>query len=84
MSELLNRLSYDALKFDKWILACMLLVWIVVLACAVHSILSQPFNQKQRWFWILLVVCLPAVGLLSYLPFALSKDRPSAYFRTKP
>ena len=83
MSELLNRLSFDAVKFDNQILAGLLIVWIVVLACAVHSILSQPFNQQQRWFWILLIVCLPGVGLLSYLPFALSKDRPSAYFKQK-
>jgi hypothetical protein len=83
MSDLLNRISLDAVKFNNEILACMLIAWIVVLACAMHSVLSQPFNRQQRWFWILLIVCLPGVGLLSYIPFALSKDRPSAYFKRK-
>jgi hypothetical protein len=81
MSSLLSRLSYDALKFDNGVLAGMLLVWVVVAVCGVHSVLNQPFEQKQRWFWVLLIVCLPVIGLLSYLPFALSKDRPSAYFK---
>ena len=81
MSELLSRFSFDAVKFDNQLLFFLVIIWVMVLACAVHSVMSQPFNKRQRWFWILLIVCLPGVGLLSYLPFALTKDRPAAYFK---
>ena len=83
MSDLLNRLSFDAVKFNNQVLACLVVIWVVVLGCAVHSIVSQPFNRQQRWFWILLVIFLPGIGLLSYLPFAMTKERPSAYFKRK-
>jgi len=83
MSDLLSRLSLEAVKFNTQTLVCLLIVWTVVLACTVHSILSLPFNRHQRWFWILFVICLPAVGVLLYLPFALTKERPAAYYRRK-
>jgi hypothetical protein len=53
----------------------------MVLACAVFSIRSQSFTPRQRWFWILTIACLPAVGLLCYLPFSLGKDRPAKLYR---
>ncbi len=81
MSDLLNRFSLDALKFNNQILWCLVGIWLVVLACAVHSIFSLPLNKPQRWFWTLMVVCLPGIGLLSYLPFALTTERPAAYSR---
>jgi hypothetical protein len=83
MSELLNRFSFEAIKFNNQILFCLVAVWLVLLGCAVHSIFSLPFNKHQRWFWILMVVCLPGVGLLSYLPFALTTERPAAYFKKR-
>ena len=79
MSDLLSRLSFDAVKFNNQILACLVIIWVVVLACAVHSIVNHPFNRHQRWFWILAIFFLPVVGLLAYLPFALTKERPGVY-----
>ena len=83
MQDFLSRFSFDAVKFNNQVLAFLIIIWIMVLACGVHSIMSQPFNSRQRWFWILLIVCLPGIGLLSYLPFALTKDRPATYFKRK-
>ena len=51
------------------------------LANAVLSIINQSFTHRQRWFWILTIVCLPGVGLLCYLPFSLGKDRPGKLYR---
>jgi hypothetical protein len=81
MSDFLNRFSLDAVKFNNQVLICLIIIWIVVLACAVHSVICQPFNKHQRWFWILLIVCLPGVGLLCYLPFALTKERTVIYYK---
>ena len=81
MSEFLNRFSFDAAKFNSSTAACLAAIWLVVLGCAVLSIFSQAFTPRQRWFWLLTIVCLPAVGLLCYLPFSLSKDRPGKMYR---
>jgi cytochrome bd-type quinol oxidase subunit 2 len=81
MSELLDRFSFDASKFNAQVAVFMVIVWLLVLGCAVLSISSQSFTRRQRWFWILTIVCLPVVGLLCYLPFSLSKDRPGMLYR---
>ena len=81
MSELLDRFSFDATKFTSQTAAALIIIWLLVIGCAVLSINSQSFTQRQRWFWILTILCLPAVGLLCYLPFSLSKDRPGKMYR---
>jgi len=81
MSELLNRFSFDASKFNLQVALFMVIIWLMVLGCAVLSIRSQDFSPRQRWFWIITIVCLPAVGLLCYLPFSLNKDRPGKLYR---
>lgn len=81
MSELLNRFSFDAIKFNSQVAVFLVIIWLLVLGCAMLSIKSQSFTQRQRWFWIIIVVGLPAVGLLCYLPFSLSKDRPGKLYR---
>ena len=81
MRALLERFSFNAVKFDSQLLVCMVIVWLLVLVCAILSIVSQSLTPKQRWFWILVVVCLPCVGLLFYLPFSLSKDSPARLYK---
>ena len=68
MRELLNRFSIDAIKINGQTITCALVIWVAVLGCALASINSQPFNQRQRLFWIVFVLCVPLVGLLCYLP----------------
>jgi hypothetical protein len=78
MRETLNRFSLDAVKFNDQMLVCLVAIWLVVVGTAVSSIYSQPFSKKQRLFWILLIICLPIVGVLIYLPFSLPEGRQSA------
>jgi hypothetical protein len=78
MKESLNRFSLDAVKFNEQMFICLLAIWLVVVGTAISSIYSQPFSKKQRLFWILLVVCLPVLGLLIYLPFSMPEGRQSA------
>jgi hypothetical protein len=83
MSDLLNKFSLDAVKWNPQIAACMIGIWLIVLIAAISSVLSQPFTSKQRFFWILLLVGLPAVGLLAYLPFSLAEARYPLLFSFK-
>jgi hypothetical protein len=78
MKESLNRFSLDAVKFNEQMLLCLIAIWLVVVGTAISSIYSQPFSKKQRLFWILLVICLPILGLLIYLPFSMPEGRQSA------
>lgn len=76
MSSLLARFSIDPSKMDARTELTILAIWLVVVACTVSSILArQPrFDNRQRWFWILLVVCVPVFGLLAYLPFSIRRE----------
>ena len=80
MSEILSRFSFSAAKFNSQVLAALILVWLVVLLTALSSIFAQPFTTKQRIFWILLVVFLPVLGLLIYLPFSVTDRRNPIFF----
>jgi hypothetical protein len=83
MSDLLNRFSLDAVKWNSQIAACLLLIWVVVLASAISSVASQPFTKKQRLFWILLILGLPVLGLLVYLPFSVAENKYPLLFSFK-
>ena len=74
MIEILYKFSWESIKFDYQVLACMILIWITVIICTISSILSRPFAGWQKGMWIALVVFMPAFGLLFYLPFSLNSD----------
>jgi len=74
MYHLLNRFSFQAAKWNDWVTPILFIIWACVIACVIASILTQPFDRKQRIFWIALVILLPFVGLLAYLPFAFRKE----------
>jgi Phospholipase_D-nuclease N-terminal len=74
MSQLLSRLSLHPARFTGGMLACLLLLWALVLACAFSSLASRPFSKKQRMFWTVFIICVPLLGLLCYLPFSFNKD----------
>lgn len=78
MRDALNKFSLDAVKFNGQMFICLVAIWLVVIGTAISSIYSQPFSPKQRLFWILLVICLPVIGLLIYLPFSMPEGRQSA------
>ncbi len=81
MREIISRFSWDAIKFDDQVLAAMIIVWGAVLLCAVSSIRNQPFTKLQRTFWLSLVIGLPMIGLLFYLPFSFrATNYPELFF----
>ncbi len=66
MREILSRFSLDAVKLNAQVYACAIVLYLVVIGCALHSIHSQPFNKKQRTFWTLMVLLFPVGGLAVY------------------
>ena len=80
MSELLSRFTFQESKLTTQIWMVAVGLWITILLCSVSSILAQPFTKKQRAFWILLLIFVPILGLLAYLPFSIRRDElPTAF-----
>jgi MFS-type transporter involved in bile tolerance (Atg22 family) len=82
MSHILNHFSLQAAKWNSWTVVSLFLIWAGVVGCVISSIVTQPFDRKQRIFWIAIVVLIPFLGVLSYLPFAFRKeDLPRIFMR---
>lgn len=80
MSELLSRFTFQESKLTSQIWLVTLALWIAILLCAISSIRAQPFSGKQRAFWLFVVICVPILGLLAYLPFSIRRDElPTAF-----
>jgi hypothetical protein len=84
MKDLLNRFSWDSIKFNNEILVCLIVIWIAVLWCTISSISGQAFNRRQRLFWIGFIIGVPLIGVLAYLPFSFrAEDYPNVFFWRK-
>lgn len=70
MRDLLDRFTLDAIKFDYQVLAGMIVIWVLVLVCSIHSLMNQRMKASTRNLWIAVIVGLPIVGVLLYLPFS--------------
>ena len=80
LSHLLHRFSYDAIKWNWQVGFCMFVIWMVLLVCAITSIASQPWSVPRRWTWIAVVLLLPGLGLLAYLPVAFRNRNYAEWF----
>ena len=74
MSEILNRFGLEAAKFNSQVFLSLMLIWIALVICAVISIRSQGFSERQRRLWVWIIVCVPLLGLLAYLPFSVRRE----------
>src|SRR3954463_9523232 len=74
MSEILSRFSLEAAKFNSQVFLALFLIWVALMVCALASLNSQGFTDRQRrvWFWIIL--CVPLLGLLASLPFSIRRE----------
>lgn len=70
MSQLLNRFSFSTAQWNSHVVLSLVIVWMVMVICAVSSIRSQGYSDSQRRFWTWLVILVPFFGLLAYLPFS--------------
>lgn len=79
--KLLYRFDFQTAHFDARIGFCLVLVWALIVACAISSIRSRAMSTGQQRLWIVIVTFVPVVGLLAYLPFAVRRDDMPHYFR---
>ncbi len=83
MSGILNRFGLEAAKFNGQVFLSLLLIWLALVLCAVISIRSQNFSQRQRRLWIWIIACVPLLGLLAYLPFSVRREDLPQFFLLK-
>jgi uncharacterized membrane protein YhdT len=74
VSELLNRFSFSTAKWDNTIAICLLAIWVIIVICAISSVRAQGFSDWGRRFWIAVIVVVPVLGLLAYLPFSFRRE----------
>ncbi len=86
MERLLNKFSFDGSKIDWKIWALLGVIWLVTVACGLGSVLAQRkrFTPKEVRFWILMIVAVPMLGLLAYLPYAMPRDGFTVFGQPKP
>lgn len=74
MSEILNKFDFHNPNLDGMFLTLVGIVWVIVVLCALSSVLSRPFRWWIKGFWMAMIVAAPLVGLLAYLPFSLKEE----------
>ncbi len=80
MSEIFNRFSFHAAKFNGQVWVCLALIWLLVLGCTITSIQAQPFSARQRKFWMAVVIFVPLLGILAYLPSSFRREQLAQLF----
>jgi hypothetical protein len=78
-----RRFSLQSARTDGLTWFCVAVVWLLVLGCTISSICRQFQTKQERVRWILIVTCLPVLGLLWYLPFSFKKEDFSLFFGGK-
>lgn len=76
MDTIRNKFSFDPQKVDDTVWLIMALVWLVVVGCAIGSVIAQKhrFTKQQKFNWSLFILCVPVIGLLVYLPYSLKHE----------
>jgi hypothetical protein len=78
MGSFLDRFDFsiDATKMDGTSWAIIGLALLLLAACGLGSIYVQRhrFTPKQRLFWAVVIVCVPLLGLLAYLPASVLRE----------
>lgn len=81
LTKLLDRFDFQTAHWDGRVAVALFIVWGIILACAISSIRSQGLSEGQQRFWTGVVILLPVVGLLAYLPFSVKREEVPHYFR---
>jgi hypothetical protein len=61
-------------NFSWEVVVCAGVIWLVVVACAIWSIRSQPRSTSSKIVWSMVVLVFPLIGMLAYLPFSFNRD----------
>lgn len=80
MNEFFGRFSLNAIKFNNQVLACMVLIWLAVLGCAIASLNRQDYTLARRRFWLAFMILVPVVGMVCYLVACFQPEKHSELF----
>jgi len=75
MYELLQRISFSGNSFDFKVAICLVALWVMVVGCTIWSIQSGSRTPVQKKMWIALVVFVPLIGILAYLPTCIDREQ---------
>ena len=84
LTKILVRFDFENAHWDPRVAACLIAIWVVIMLCAISSIRSQAFGDGREQFWTAIVIFVPIIGVLAYLPFSIKRDDLPHYFRFKP
>ena len=64
--SILNKLDFTGpnLGWQAFMLCCVL--YLIILACTFASIFSQGVQLRTKLIWVLIVTCLPFIGIVLY------------------
>jgi len=81
LSNFLHRFDFSNPNVTGEILFFVAVIWLVVVSAAIWSICTRMHRWPSRLFWIAMVVALPVVGVVVYLPFSMDHDALQAFVR---
>lgn len=77
MLEKLRHVQLTPQTVNAQTIAAMVAIYLVVLVCTLWSIFetgSRPAHRFHQWLWAAVVVAVPLIGILAYLPFSLKHE----------
>jgi hypothetical protein len=76
LGNFLSKFSFDPEKIQGKLWWVFIFVWLLVVATTISSIYAKPsrFTSKQQLFWLAIIVLVPGLGVLAYLPFSFKSE----------
>jgi len=78
MGKIFDRFEYriDSVKMDDVSWMIFIGAWLVVVACSLGSVYAHHnrFTKRQRRMWVAIILGLPLIGVLLYLPSSIIRD----------
>ena len=80
-TNFLNRFDFSEPRFTSEVFLFLIIIWCVIVSCAIWSICAKIRSLPAKALWILVVIFLPIIGLLLYLPFSMDNDALQSFVR---
>jgi Kef-type K+ transport system membrane component KefB len=72
LQVIINLLTLKALSSPLEVYAGLGLVWLLMLAAGMASVMSRPWRLWKRMFWCVILVVLPVIGMTLYCLLSLT------------
>lgn len=74
IEKIMGKFDFANPHFTTDLALLLLVIWVGLVGCCIWSILGQRYSFYLKLIWIVLVVALPGLGMLLYLPFSLKDE----------